>query len=497
MVVAALDAGTTGVRCMIVDRNGTVLALARRSWSYRTPSHLEIAKEFDPEEFWDLACEVIREATLATKEKVTAIATTSQRHGVVFLDKNGKELYAGPNIDARGAMTQYIVEESLGARYLEITGCWPPLMFTPARLAWFEEDEPEIHATVAHILPINDWLTYRLSGEYVTDPSSASATGLLDIRTRSWSEEIFSTLGLDQSLLPDIREAGSVVGTVSPISGKDCALPDGIPVVQGGTDTHCALLASQAQVGEVIVIAGSTTPVMSVMDEVVCSAEQTIWTGCHILPGAWTIESNATLTGAYLEWVVKLLCERADNPRNCMESTFASLDAITEGMPPGSNDVYAALGPSIMDTLRITDIPLAQIRFPQPALPNVIPLSSSSLIHAVLENIAYAVRGNCEQIEEITEVSRVKTIGGVSRSTAWSRLLANVLGRPVMVPSQSEGSLLGAAICAAKGNEWFSSLSEASEHMVKWKQTVEPDSRTKEYESCYSRWKEMAFKGDK
>jgi len=186
---------------MIVDSVGVPLSISRRTWEYTTPPNLEIAQEFDPNHFWHLICTVVKEALKISKvnlAKLDSVATTSQRHGSVFLDDEGKEVYAGPNIDARGAMTQYIIEESLGEKYHEITGCWPPLLFTPSRLSWFEEEEPEIFETIAHILPINDWISYRLGNIFVTDSSAGSATGFMDIRNGEWSDEVVEAVGVDR-----------------------------------------------------------------------------------------------------------------------------------------------------------------------------------------------------------------------------------------------------------------------------------------------------------
>ncbi|MFW9799113.1 MAG: FGGY-family carbohydrate kinase, partial [Candidatus Thorarchaeota archaeon] len=470
-----------------------------RPWSYETPAFLEIAKEFDPSHFWDLICTVTREAVSAagtSASKLEAVATTSQRHGIVLLDSDGKELYAGPNSDARGAMTQYVIEEALGNRFLEITGCWPPMMFAPSRLAWFEEEEPELREKVAHLLPISDWITYRLSGEFVTEPSSASATGLLDIKNRNWSDEVLNSLNIDAGILPEIHQAGDAVGEITSEAAEASRLPKGLPVVQGGADTHCALLTCQAEAGQIAVVAGSTTPVMMITDELVCSADQKVWSAAHILPGFWTVESNAMMTGAYIEWVIGLLCERAENPERCREETLDSLSEILENVAPGSNETFAALGPTAMNTHRITQIPFARVHFPQPALPQVIPLNSANLIHAVLENIAYSVRENYEQLVELKEPSVVKAVGGVTKSNVWVQILANVLGRNVRTPVQSEGSLLGAAICAAQGAGWYAGFKEASGAMVRWQETVQPDERMNEYNSYYLRWKEIWSLGE-
>ena len=499
MVVVAIDAGTTGVRCMIVDSVGVPLSISRRTWEYTTPPDLEIAQEFDPNHFWHLICTVVKEALKTSKvnlAKLDSVATTSQRHGSVFLDDKGKEVYAGPNIDARGAMTQYIIEESLGEKYHEITGCWPPLLFTPSRLSWFEEEEPEIFESIAHILPINDWISYRLGNIFVTDSSAGSATGFMDIRNGEWSDEVVEAVGVDREILPKIHETGSVVGEVTLDAEKVCGLPKGLPIIQGGADTHCALLACDAQSNEVVIIAGSTAPVMMIIDDFHCDREQKIWTGRHLLKNKWVLESNATLTGANLEWVVRLLCERAKDTGDCIKNTLNSLDELVVDISPGSNETFIGLGPSIMDCQKMTDVKQAKMMFPQPALPQVVPLNSVTMIHAVLENIAYAVRGNFEQLEAYQKSSRIKVIGGMTQSNLWPNLLANVIGQPVHTPMQPEGSLLGAAICAAKGAGHYETLMDAAKNMVQWKPVSEPDDRANLYNSYYSKWKSMWYEGE-
>jgi autoinducer 2 (AI-2) kinase len=499
MIVAAIDAGTTGVRCMIVDTKGKTLGISRTSWDYTTLPDLEIAKQFNPSEFWNLVCSVVKGAIKDSGIKTSdlkAVASTSQRHGIVLLDANGNELHGGPNIDARGAMTQYLIDESLGETYHEITGCWPPMMFAPSRLGWFEEEEPEIYEKIAHLLPLCDWIAFRLSGMYATDPSSASATGFLDVRTNKWSEKVASVLGIDLSILPEIRKVGEVVGEVTSKAEKECGLPKGLSVVQGGADTHCALLASESNVGEITVIAGSTAPVMMILDSHLCVPDQKIWTGLHMKEDQWVLESNATLTGAVLEWAVQFLCERSEDPVKCRQTTFDNLDELVSGIPPGSDETFVALGPSVMDCQQITDVKQAQMIFPQPALPHVIPLDSSRMIHAVLENVAFAIRGNVEQLEGYSQSTGVKTIGGMSQSETWANLLANVLNRPVTSPIQSEGSLLGAAICATIGAGYYSSIDEAAKSMVRWKPPSQPDKRAELYDRYYSRWNEIRCEGD-
>jgi sugar (pentulose or hexulose) kinase len=203
------------------------------------------------------------------------------------------------------------------------------------------------------------------------------------------------------------------------------------------------------------------------------------------------MESNATLTGAYIEWIIGVLCERSENPEKCRSEILDDLEEILRDVPPGSNETMTALGPDVMDCQKITDIPLARLYFPQPALPQVKSLDAASLIKSVFENIAYAVRGNVEQLNEFSECRELKTVGGTTKSRVWPEILANVTGKDLLYPVQSEGSLLGVAICAATGVGWHSSLEKSVKEMVQWHSRVNPDNRSAEYQTYYKRWKEI------
>src|SRR4030067_3088941 len=101
----AIDAGAGAGRCLAADERGRLIAVCRREWGYQTPPDAGfLGREFSPEYFWRLICEVIKEACPQggiTGQEIAGVSATSQREGIVFLDNKGRELYAGPNMDLR------------------------------------------------------------------------------------------------------------------------------------------------------------------------------------------------------------------------------------------------------------------------------------------------------------------------------------------------------------------------------------------------------------
>ena len=94
----AVDAGTSGVRCLIVDLKGRIRGVSRKTWKYLCPDDLgPLGREFDAEEFWQTAGAVIKSALAETRTppgSIRAVSATSQREGAVFVDSEGIELYA-------------------------------------------------------------------------------------------------------------------------------------------------------------------------------------------------------------------------------------------------------------------------------------------------------------------------------------------------------------------------------------------------------------------
>ncbi|MHA1331509.1 MAG: FGGY family carbohydrate kinase, partial [Candidatus Hodarchaeales archaeon] len=155
--------------------------------------------EFNPKQFWDIMLKTIKESIKRARiqpTEIKAISTTSQRHGCVFLDKDGLELYAGPNRDARGLEVD--TEEYMGNEEIyAITGHGQPFLFGLSRLLWFKENEEKKYDQIKHLLTIDGWINFKLTGKYSIDNTAAAETLLYDIRKRDWSDKMLSEFELD------------------------------------------------------------------------------------------------------------------------------------------------------------------------------------------------------------------------------------------------------------------------------------------------------------
>ena len=487
--VLAIDAGSGGGRALIIDLQGNLVSSASRDWTYDVPADAgPLGKEFDPSYFWGIICqlivEAIKKAGIASVD-IIAVSAASQRQGVVFLDKHGEELYAGPNTDIRAIIEGFSIDGEYGGEVYGITGHAPSLLFTPARLQWFKANRPDIYERIATALPIGDWIIYKLSGQRVAEASLASGIGLVDVCEIQESSRLMEMLGLSEGICPGITAAGSRVGNVTIETAAKTGLTPDTSVVVGGGDTQCGLLGmgvrEEAQVG---IVAGWSGSIQMVTAEPIIDSEGRTWTTCHVIPGRWILESNAQQSGGAYRWLKGILFDEA----NGSEETYSLMDKMAQDVPPGAGGVLAFIGPTVMDMRRMRPS-LGGFIFP--VTPSVTDIRKEHLVRSALENLCFAFKANCVQVEEISRLRMKKVCigGGLAQSRCLVQILSDVLATPVTVFEVRHVTSWGTAMCAAVGSGIYDSFEQAFEAMRPKSRVVEPDHQnTQECSKFYEKW---------
>jgi autoinducer 2 (AI-2) kinase len=360
-------------------------------------------------------------------------------------------------------------------------------------LLWYKKERPEEFSRIEHVLSISDWLVYQLTGQATTDPTQASNTQLMDIRSSEWSPEILEMAELSDEFLPKISEPGTVVGNVTNEASKSTGLSTSAIVAVGGADTQCALLGSSvANPGEVGIVSGNTGPVQLVTAEPIIDPDNRLWTGRFLLPQKWVLEANSGPNGSVLNWfvqnIVSPLHPKLEGPK---EHAYTLAEQLASQAPVGAHDTIALLGPQIMDASDMTTVRPSIFIFPPPTSPAVTPITIKELTRALFENICYAARMNLERIQELAEVSFEQCVvaGGLTRSTFFRQMLADITGLKIRTGQVIEASSLGAAICAATAAGLYASLTDAMGKMVKMQPELAPREEThNQYKTYFTRW---------
>lgn len=463
---AALDFGTGGGKCALFDAKGRNLAVVREPWGYQREAfeHDELVhgSSFDPHAVWAALGRCSQKAIANAgipADAIAGIAATALRLGTVFLDARGREVYAAPNMDGRGLAGGFEIMEKLDqGRGIAITGHWPPFVFSLARLLRYRKLEGQ--PRVAYVLSLNDWITYRLSGTLACEPSNAGESMLLDVASRTWSREILDMFEIDERLLPPVVEPATPLGRVTNEAADRTGFAAGTPVFAGGADTQCALLgAGVVQPGQAGAVLGTTTPVMAVEPAYRVDESGKLWTGCHVVPDRWTLESNAGDTGIAFEWLLGIVGLDGDDAYDRAESLIGDV-------PDGATPVMSFAGPQIFDIGNFDPNRPAAFLFSNP--PFATKPTTGSFLRAFLANVAFATRANLEQIEAITAkpVESFTLSGGMTRLPTLLREFARTIQRPLHLSEEPHATALGAALLAAVGAKIHPTVEDAAAAMV-------------------------------
>jgi sugar (pentulose or hexulose) kinase len=491
-VVVTLDAGTGSGRCVAFDLTGRPVASAQEPFRYRifTDPDVPLLRGFDldPVAFWGALARCARAVVgqLPADTRVLGVIATSQREGCVLVDRDGEVLYAGPNLDARAAREGMELQEKLPVTRLHaLTGHAPPYIFPLARYLWFRKHHDG--SRVASLLMLNDWITYLLSGERVAEHSNAGESMLYDVSRCDWSEEILDTLEVPRAILPPLRAAGTRAGSVTTAGAAATGLPVGTPVFVGGADTQSALLGSGVhEAGRTGVVLGTTAPVQMVTEGPVIDPAGRLWTSCHVVTDRWVLESNGGDTGDAYRWLLELMFGAAD------ADAHAAAEAEMTASVPDDRQIFSHFGPVIFSLADMNPFKPAGMLFRFPLL-HVDRPKRGEILRSYVESVAFAIRGNCEQIGAVDgrRVGALTISGGMTRSPTLVQLLADTLGAAVDVATVTETASLGSAILAAVGAGVHGSVGEAVAAMTGTRR-VEPDAAASaRCAERYRKWREV------
>ena len=493
--VAAIDAGTGSGRCIIFDLEGRQVAFATREWSHATIPDVPGSQVFDTQSNWSLLCESIREALSRAHiapEQIRSVSATSMREGMVLYDSEGREIWACPNVDSRARVeVTQLIRRGLAKKIYFTAGDWLSII-SPPRFLWIKKREPHVYKRTAHMTMISDWILYKLSGRYVTDPSAGSSSGMFNLSRRSWSDDIIEWCGLRLEIFPEVHESGTVIGEVTASAGSETGLKTGTPVVVGGADTQLGLVGVGAvRPYDATTIGGSFWQQTIVTNKPAIDPKCRLRTLCHAVPDLWMTEGIGFYCGITMRWFRDAFCEH-EKEVAAKEGVdpYYILEKQAESVPPGSNGVIPIFS-DLMNAKRWTHASPSFLQF------NVEQPQSSGkkeCFRAIEESASYVSYGHLKIIESITRhrVKEVVFCGGASKGFLWPQILADVLGVDVKVPLVKESTALGAAICAGVGVGLFSNIQDTAEKLVKWEQTFKPDENDHaKYVRIYKRWREI------
>jgi len=466
----SIDLGTSSVKALLSTSEGSVMASAFAEYPLTQP-HPDFAEQ-SPEAWWRAIGGAVREVIArAPHATIAAIGLSGQMHGTVLLDDTGQPLT--PAIiwpDRRSAAQVQEITALVGAaRLYAITGSPLATGFQAATVRWFQQYAPELWQQVKMILLPKDYVRFRLTGVFATDPSDAAGALLLDETRRDWSDELLDLLAIHRDQLPPVRPSATISGYLHEEAARALGLPAGIPVATGAADTACSVLgAGVVENDQLLLTIGTGGQLVQPCETVRVDASGRIHTFCSALePGAgragWYQMGAMLSAGMALRWLRQQLFEE---PALIAYDTMMTLAAE---QPPGADGLLFL--PYLVGERTPYMDPTARGAFYGLTLNH----TRGSLIRAVVEGVTLAAANAYGVLRELGAApQQIVLAGGGARGCFWQQVVADVFGLPVQPLRTVEQSALGACILAgaAVGTQ---DAAEAARAWVHYGSLVSPD----------------------
>lgn len=476
--VVGIDTSTTATKAIVVDASGNVAATASSEYDYQTPHPLWA--EQDPGLWWTATCEAIN-AALTTAgvsgDDVAAVGLAGQMHGLVLLDEQGKSVR--PAIlwnDGRAIDEANEIRDRVGKdRFITVSGNDALVGFTAPKLLWVRNHEPEAYARTAQVLLPKDYVRYCLTGDYASDRAGGAGTVLFDLATRDWSAELFAALDLDPELFPSTFEGTDITGTINDAAARLTGLRAGTPVVGGGGDQAANAVGVGAVTDGVVALSlGTSGVVFTTTDEPRIEPEGRLHAFCHAVPGKWHLMGVMLSAAGSLRWFVDELGGGA---------TTEELVESASSIPPGADGLLFL--PYLSGERTPHPDPLARGAF----VGLTVRHTRAHMVRAVLEGVAFGLRDSVELMRNGgVEVTQVRASGGGTRSSLWRQILADVVGAEIVTSATTEGAAYGAAVLAAVGVGWDSSVERLTDDWVTFGNATSPSELVSTYDELHDRY---------
>lgn len=454
--VMAFDSGTTGIRAILFDRTGNIVADAQQEFPqiYPRPGWVE----HNPLDIWNTQVTVAKQALAdagATPSDVAAIGVTNQRETTVVWDRHTGEPVMNAIVwqDRRtAAFCDELKERGLEDTVRAKTGLVIDAYFSGTKVRWILDNVPGARerAENGDLLfgTVDTWLIWNLTGGavHVTDYSNASRTLMFDINRCEWDDELLGILGVPRIMLPEVRPTSEVYGHTVP----DVFTGGSIPVAAAVGDQQGALFGQACfEPGMVKSTYGTgASLLMNTGTAPVPSKSGLLTTVAWGVDGRveYALEGLIFVSAAIIQWLrdeLKIVYDAEDSElsaRRVKDTHGVYVVPALTGLAAPYWDPYAR--GAIMGLTRGAN--------------------RNHIIRAALESIAYQIRDviGCMESDSGIATREIKVDGGAARNNFLMQFQADILGVPVLRPRVIESSARGAAFLAGLATGFWGSQQE-------------------------------------
>jgi len=425
-----IDVGTSSVKAIVVDDEGTVVDQASAAVPIDRPQLLW--SEQNPSDWWSATNQAVANLASAARAEVTCVGLSGQMHGAVLLDESDTPLRPAILWNDGRSHAECAELETAEPRSREITGNLAMPGFTAPKLLWVRKHEPEVFKKTRCVLLPKDYVRLRMTGEKASDLSDAAGTLWLDVGARAWSPEMLEACGLTPDHMPDVFDGTEQTGMLRAELAEAWGMKR-VPVVAGGGDNAAgAAGVGVVDEGDAFLSLGTSGVLFLADSQYRPNPGRAVHAFCHCLPDRWHLMSVMLSAASCVDWAARLTGVGDAGALLAQVEQRGRLDGAEIFLPYLSGERTPHNDPHARGVLFGLNHDS----------------DTAAIGQAVLEGVAFAFADGLDALLETgASVGTISVIGGGARSAWWGRVLAAALNRPL---AYRDGAEVGPAYGAAR-----------------------------------------------
>lgn len=475
-----IDIGTGSTKAVAIDSKGTNIADSQFYYSTQNPQ--PGSSEQDPEIIRNAFEKCIRQIIGSIKYPPVSISFSSAMHGLIAVNKQNKPI--SPLItwaDTRSEKIAGQIRKSKQAESIYKATGTPIHAMTPlCKIIWLRENQPSVFKNTFKFISIKEYIWYRLFGVYEIDHSIASATGLFNIKTLHWNEASLKLCGINANQLSEPKPTDFIRKNRNAPTINSLSLSAEIFFCIGASDGCLANLGSYAmEKGIAALTIGTSGAVRIANPKPVYNFKEMTFN--YLLDEKTFICGGPVNNGGnVIQWVLEAFLNIKKPSEEDYKKLFQKIDSI----PAGSRGLI------FLPYLYGERSPVWDGRSSGTFF-GIRPFHTQDyFLRAALEGICYSMKQVLEIVESSTsKIEKIIAGGGLIHSKTWMKILADVIGKKLMVIETRDSSAVGAVLLNMKAMKMINDYSSLQPAI---KQIVRPDFENhKKHEENYAIFKNL------
>nr|WP_232796239.1 gluconokinase [Staphylococcus canis] len=443
-----VDIGTTSTKAVLYTVEGEMMYQAHIEYPLHTPT-VDISEE-DPDEIVQAVKNTIKQVIVAKgiqANEIKFVALSAQMHSLIIMDDDHHRL---TNSITWADNRAQIVAERLKANNIQLyekTGTPIHAMSPLSKILWFKEHQTNIFHRASCFVDIKSYVLFQLTGRWVIDVSLASATGMMNLKTRQWDQEILNLLNINSNQLPEIVPTTEQLWFKNQEIAQDLGLSQNTPIIVGASDGVLSNLGvNRFRKGEIALTIGTSGAIRTVVDEpIIDEAGRTF---CYVLDESHYVVGGPVNNGAVvLRWLKEeLLASETETAKRLNKDSYALITEIAETVEPGANGLL------FHPYLTGERAPLWTSDARGSFIGLTLAHQKEHMIRAVLEGVILNLYSVFRALNEVIDAQafQISATGGFAKSALWRQIVADIFDAQVDVPVEQESSCLGACVVGLK-----------------------------------------------